>query len=126
MPIPDLTKGGQQAGPAIPPGFDNPLSMNRKPINPLKYPCETCPSCGGKLWTAAFAIKNIPAVDLGEISNKDVHVPFEQVPVFVCAKCGEIAPFIKSDEKAMEMINKILSDPEPENQEPEPKEEAES
>jgi len=68
------------------------------------YKCE----CGCQLFTTAVVIKKVPAVDLGEILNEDVPVPVEQIPVWVCTKCGELAPFIKNDESSMKIINKLL------------------
>jgi hypothetical protein len=37
--------------------------------------------------------------------------------VWVCTKCGELAPFIKQDEGSMKVINKLLmKDTEPEKE----------
>lgn len=70
------------------------------------YKCE----CGCQLFTTAVVIKKVPAVDLGEILNEDVPVPVEQIPVWVCTKCGELAPFIKNDEGSMKVIKKLLNE----------------
>lgn len=78
------------------------------------YKCE----CGCQLFTTAVVIKRVPAVDLGEISKDDVPVPIEQIPVWVCTKCGELAPFIKNDESSMKIINKLLGEENKNNKEP--------
>ena len=58
----------------------------------------------------AVVIKKVPAVDLGEILAGDVPLPVEQIPVWVCTKCGELAPFIQEDEDSMKIIKKLLKE----------------
>lgn len=74
-----------------------------------KYENYKC-SCGCQLFTTAVVIKKVPAIDLGEIINGDVPLPVEQIPVWVCTKCGELAPFIKDDEDAMKIVKRILNE----------------
>lgn len=83
-----------------------------------KYENYKC-SCGCQLFTTAVVIKKVPAIDLGEILNEDVPLPIEQIPVWVCTKCGEVAPFIKEDKDSMKIIKRLLREDQTEEKEQE-------
>lgn len=109
------TSGGAQGSPEM---FKEIVdgANSRKTFNVSKYKNYQC-ECGCQLFTTAVVIKQVPAIDLGEILNEDVPLPVEQVPVWVCTKCGELAPFIKQDEGSMKVISKLLmKDTEPEKE----------
>jgi len=107
--------GGAQALPDETKGALGALSGNRKTFHVGKYENYKC-ECGCQLFTTAVVIKKVPAIDLGEILNEDVPVPIEQIPVWVCTKCGELAPFIKNDEDSMKTVRKLLKETEQEIQ----------
>lgn len=54
-------------------------------------PFETCPKCGGKIFKEALIMKRLSK--LLTATPDDTLYP---IPVYVCDKCGEIAPSIKS------------------------------
>lgn len=82
---------------------------NRKRVAVDKYPSYVCPKCGNDLWVQAMVVKKIPAIEFGQISNEDVPMPLAQMPILVCSKCGEIAPFIKEDKELMKALDNIRS-----------------
>lgn len=54
-------------------------------------------------------IKKIPGVLVGQADQKDVNIPIREFPVLTCAKCGELAPFIKSDKEFMKEFDELTS-----------------
>lgn len=62
-------------------------------VNPLKYPSVVCDKCGHNVWTQAYVIQKIPGVVIGS-GAADENYP---IPVFVCAKCGEIMKEIRDN-----------------------------
>lgn len=117
----DINTGKASGGPQSAPEHLKEILDNanqRKAFNAGRYPNYQC-SCGCKLFTTAVVIKKVPAIDLGEIAKGDVPLPIEQIPVWVCTKCGELAPFIKDDPESMKIINKLLQE-EGKNNNPEP------
>jgi hypothetical protein len=106
IPGNNASAGAQVSSDAVK-GAIGAAANNLKSFHVGKYDNYKC-ECGCQLFTTAVVIKKVPAVDLGEILNEDVPVPVEQIPVWVCTKCGELAPFIKNDESSMKIINKIL------------------
>lgn len=93
----ELIKGGKQMP-----------QQGRMQINLTKDQMDsaevvTC-KCGGKAFLPATAFKKISGLLIG--SNR----PYEILPVqglFVCAKCGEIAPFCKEDKGLCDLLNLI-------------------
>ncbi len=63
-------------------------------------PCETC-ECGNKIWASAVVLKKLNK--LISPSGNDELVP---ISVFICSRCGELAPMFKNDNK----FNKLISD----------------
>jgi hypothetical protein len=67
-------------------------------INPFEYPTTKC-SCGNEIFTAGVMFKEIPGIAVGS-SNEKEYVP---IKVFVCSKCGKLAPqdaeFIEKESK---------------------------
>ena len=51
-----------------------------------------CDKCGSKLFEPAYVLKRVSK--LVSPSGRDEVI---EIPVFVCAKCGEIAPHYKSN-----------------------------
>ena len=103
-------KTGKASGSGIGPDVQKELidaANSRKTFYASKYENYKC-ECGSELFTTATVIKKVPGVDLGELTNDEQPFPIMQIPVWVCAKCGEIAPFIKNDEEAMKVINKLM------------------
>jgi hypothetical protein len=66
--------------------------------NSPKVPLETC-ECGNKIWTQGLIIKKISAL-LSQSGTEE----FMPIPVFLCSKCGELAPMYKNDKKFNELI----------------------
>ena len=60
----------------------------RASINPLNYENVKCPSCGCIVYNEGVVFKRIPGLEAGN-GTEDVIYP---IPVFVCAKCGELLP----------------------------------
>lgn len=56
-------------------------------------PFETCPKCGGRFFREVLMMKRISK--LLTATPKDTLYP---IPVYVCDKCGEIAPSIKESD----------------------------
>lgn len=56
-------------------------------------PFETCPNCGCKVFREALVMKRISK--LLTATPNDTLYP---IPVYVCDKCGDIAPSIKESE----------------------------
>lgn len=54
-----------------------------------------CPKCGGITFRPSIVFKKIPAVMVGEGAGYKL-LPFNQ-GIFVCEKCGELAPWLKDD-----------------------------
>jgi len=68
--------------------------------NSSNIPLETC-ECGSKIWTQGIIIKKISA--LLSQSGKEEIMP---IPVFLCSKCGELAPMFKKNAIFNELIGK--------------------
>ena len=66
--------------------------------NNSNIPLETC-ECGNKIWTQGIIIKKISAL-LSQSGEEEI-MP---IPVFLCSKCGELAPMFKKDAKFNELI----------------------
>lgn len=61
-------------------------------VNPLKYPSVKCDKCGHEVFVTGYILKTIPGVVVGS-GNKDERYP---IPVFICAKCGEVEPEMRA------------------------------
>lgn len=59
---------------------------------------EVC-ECGNKIWVQGLILKKISA--LLSQSGKEEVMP---IPVFLCSKCGELAPMLKNDPKFNEIM----------------------
>lgn len=59
-------------------------------VNPLKYPNIKC-KCGCEVWNQGVILKRVPGLEMGQ-GTEDV---FVDLPVWYCAKCGEILPEYK-------------------------------
>lgn len=106
----DIKTGKPSSGSSIDPDVQKSIidsANTRKTFYAGKYENYKC-ECGCELFTTATVIKKVPGIDLGEITAEDQPFPLMQIPIWVCAKCGEIAPFIKNDEESMKLINKLL------------------
>jgi len=75
-----------------------------------EYPSYKC-GCGCQLFTYAYVVKKIPGLFIGQPDMKEAPVPADMLPVMVCSKCGELAPFLKADKGFMEAYAKITKDP---------------
>lgn len=113
--IPNGASAGGNSSDAVK-GAIGAAAEGKKAFHVSKYENYKC-KCGSQLFTTAVVIKKVPAVELGEILAGDVPLPVEQIPVWVCTKCGELAPFIQEDEDCMKIIKKLLK--EETSQEPE-------
>lgn len=91
----------------------------KKTLHLTDYESEVCPKCGSKLFTTAIVIKDIPGVAVGRIESKTVPMPIDNFPVYVCAKCGELAPAMHSDPELNKMVKKLLGEEESEEKKPE-------
>lgn len=106
----DIRTGKPSSGQEISPELQKDLidmANQRKTFYASKYPNYKC-KCGCELFTMANVIKKVPGADIGELTNDDTPVPLAQYPVWVCVKCGEVAPFIQDDEESMKIVNKLL------------------
>lgn len=83
---------------------------NKKTLHLTDYESEVCPNCGSKLFTTALVIKDIPGIAVGRLESKTVPMPIENFPVYVCAKCGELAPAMYSDPELNKLVNKLLGE----------------
>lgn len=88
-------------------GFTNKEGIPEKKVDISKTENIVCPRCGKSLWTAAFFIKEVSGLEVGDITHDKIPVPIQQFPVFVCASCGEIAPFQKKDKSFMKAYQEI-------------------
>lgn len=77
------------------------------------HPSYKC-GCGCQLFTNAYVVKKIPGLLIGNPDMKEAPVPVDMLPIMICAKCGELAPFLKDDKNFMEAYAKITQDPDPE------------
>lgn len=89
----------------------NQANSGRKTIKLTDYKTEVCPNCGGKLFTTAFMIKDIPGSEFGELTTETYPTPITQMPVMVCVRCGEIAKSIKDDKEAYAKLQQLLDGP---------------
>lgn len=79
-----------------------------KSVKLTDYPSEVCPKCGSKIFTVGYVIKDIPGVEVGMLDKKTVPMPVERFPIFVCAKCGELAPMMDEDDEMKDALKKLL------------------
>ena len=79
------------SGTFVPPTFDI-----------VACPNEIC-ACGNKIWVQGNVLKKISA--LMSPTGKEQIVP---IPIFVCSKCGDLAPTFKNDP----MLDKIMGNAE--------------
>lgn len=56
-------------------------------VNPLKHPNIEC-KCGSIVWNQGVILKRIPGIEMGMGTEDQIL----DLPVFYCAKCGEILP----------------------------------
>lgn len=82
------------------------MNMNASDMMPglartmiLDAPFEVCPNCGGKYFKEVMMFKKISKIQAA--TPEDILFP---IPVYVCDKCGEIAPSYKEDKKFQELI----------------------
>ena len=80
--------GMPEQGPGAPQQMK--MNINRKDI--IDAESEVC-SCGSRVFTHGAILKKVPGFMVGA-GTDTVMMPIE---VFVCAKCGELAPSIKED-----------------------------
>lgn len=60
---------------------------NNIKLNPLKHPNIAC-KCGSIVWNQGVILKRIPGIEMGMGTEDQIL----DLPVFYCAKCGEILP----------------------------------
>lgn len=65
-------------------------------------PFEICPKCGGRVYKEAYIFKRISK--LLTATPNDTLYP---IPVYVCDKCGELAPSIKSDPEYIKVLGNM-------------------
>ena len=75
------------------------IDLSAKPISTSNNDFEVC-ECGNKIWTQGIILKKVSSL----ISQSGVPEVMP-IPVFLCSKCGEIAPMLKNDKKFNEMFN---------------------
>lgn len=59
---------------------------------------ETC-TCGNKIWMQGYILKKISSL-ISQTGREETLT----IPIFICSKCGEVAPMIKNDEKFIKII----------------------
>lgn len=60
---------------------------------------EVC-ECGNRIWTQGIVLKKISSL-ISQSGTPEV-MP---IPVFLCSKCGELAPMLKNDKKFIDLLN---------------------
>lgn len=65
-------------------------------------PFEVCPKCGGKIYKEVVVFKKISKL-LTATQNDSIY----PISVFVCDKCGELAPSIKSDPEYAKILGNM-------------------
>lgn len=65
-------------------------------------PFEVCPKCGGKIYREAVVFKKISKL-LTATQNDTIY----PIPVYICDKCGELAPSIKSDPEYAKVLGNM-------------------
>lgn len=88
-------------------GFTNKEGIPEKKIDISKTGNVVCPRCGKSLWSVAYFIKEVSGIAVGDVTHDKIPVPVQQFPVFVCASCGEIAPFQKKDKAFMDAYQEM-------------------
>lgn len=89
----------QMGGPRAPrPQQGMQINITREQMKNAKT--ITC-SCGCKAFIPATGFKEIPGILLGSGTQNQI-LPIQGL--FVCAKCGELAPFIKDDIAMKEIL----------------------
>lgn len=76
-----------------------PMQINLKKQDMIDAKTVTC-KCGCKAFLSATAFKEIPGILVGNPTPQILPIQ----GVFVCAKCGEIAPFVKKDKQLCEIL----------------------
>ena len=64
---------------------------NFSKTNVSDLPIEVC-ECGNKIWIQGLILKKVSSL-ISQSGRPEV-MP---VPVFMCSKCGELAPMLKND-----------------------------
>lgn len=83
-------------------GGGKPMKPTGPKINPIDYENIKCDKCGNETFEAAYIIKNIPGLVLGNGSD-DVQYPLD---VVVCKKCGAIMKDYRKEYKLEEFAEK--------------------
>ena len=71
-------------------------------VNVWDYPSVVCDSCGHEIFVPAVIFKRISGIAVG-MGNKEITQP---VPIYVCAKCGDVMPEFKEDMQTTEQKQK--------------------
>ena len=69
------------------------MNDNLSSVNLVDAPVEIC-ECGNKFWVQSFVLKRLSSL-ISPTGNPEL-VP---IPLYICSKCGQIAPVFKNDPK---------------------------
>lgn len=73
--------------------------MNNGPrIDPTKFPQVKCDKCGHNVFTSGYVIYNVSGLAVGA-GTEDYPYP---LPVYICAKCGEIRKDMREEIEKIE------------------------
>lgn len=78
--------------------MDNLINVNQNAPT-TNNSIEQC-ECGNKIWTQAIILKKISPL-ISQSGTPEI-MP---IPIFLCSKCGELAPILKNDVKFNELLN---------------------
>lgn len=85
--------------------IDDINSANKKTtlrVNVWDYPSVVCDNCGNEVFVPGMIFKKISGLAVG-MGAQEVTQP---VPVYICAKCGDVMPEFKEDMKKAQSNNK--------------------
>mgnify|MGYP001374141716 CR=1 FL=1 len=88
-------------------GFTNKEGIPEKKVDISKTENVICPRCGKSLWSVGYFIKEVSGIEVGDITHDKIPISVHQFPVFVCANCGELAPFQKKDKAFMKAYQEM-------------------